>query len=533
MPLPAIIGAIFMAGAAAVGIGAHADAKETNEQAQAVANNAINSYNNAKSSLEKAQGKTEQSLLNLGNSKKMVLETSLNQFLTSYERIKNIEMSDSVGLDEIKNFSLEKQDAIQLREMTDIYESSFSSSVVGVATGAVIALAAGGSLPVITGTLTAAGTALAAGELGAAASFAGSALSCGAAMTPLAAIAAPVALFSGISASIKADENLEKAKVMCAEAEAASEKMKTAEVLCIAVADKADMYDDLLGKLNEMFSYCTGMLDGVTRKKMGVFKNKTVDARTFTEDELKLVAVTRALAGAVKAVIDTPILTKEGTISSESETIYEDTERRLPAFTEAVKEVKSNEYSAKAIAAPVPKAQKNEKSSTTLGVARNVFAIILGIFMVPFMQGMIAETFLVGLFAFSTTTLIIMDNNVKSGLFKLIKNICCLALAVAFCLLFYNNCQSIVSMDHYIIASIIISVVFMVLIEICSPKKGKKSGSFRKTLVRILGCISFFAIAVLVYAFLYKFISLSHTVAVAMTLTGYAFCALAFVYVED
>ena len=46
----------------------------------------------------------------------------------------------------------------------------------------------------------------------------------GLAMTPLAAIAAPVVLFTGISSSFKADENLEKAKTMYAEAEAARQK---------------------------------------------------------------------------------------------------------------------------------------------------------------------------------------------------------------------------------------------------------------------------------------------------------------------
>ena len=92
MPLPAILAGLAAIGSAVVGINAHADAKETNEQAQFIANDAQNLYNSAKSSLEQAQCKTEKSLLTLGNSKKKVLETSINQFLISYERIKNIEI---------------------------------------------------------------------------------------------------------------------------------------------------------------------------------------------------------------------------------------------------------------------------------------------------------------------------------------------------------------------------------------------------------------------------------------------------------
>ncbi|MDO4721118.1 MAG: hypothetical protein Q4A78_10690 [Peptostreptococcaceae bacterium] len=532
MPLPAILGLAAL-GAAALGIGAQMDAKETNERAQEVADEAKDLYNNSKRSLEVAQRKTETSLLNLGHSKKQVLETSVNQFLIAYERIKNIELSESVGLDEIKNFTLEKQDVLQLREMSDIYQSTFSSGTAGAATGAVIALAASGSLPVVTGTLSVAGTALVAGEIGMAAGLAGSALSFGAAMTPLAAIAAPAMLFSGISASIKADENLEKAQTMYAEAEAASEQMKTSEVLCEAIADRADMFDNLLNELNEMFSYCTAMLDGVTKKKMGVFKNKTVDAKTFTEDERKLVAVTRSLAGAVKAVIDTPILTSEGVVSDKSESVYNDAQKELPALSEAVSKVKEATYSAKPVAAKTLRAKKTKKFDTSLGIVRNVFAIFAGIFMIPFAQGMFGESLTVGMLGFAIMVLLIMNNDVHSGFFKLVKNIGCITIAVSFCIMFYKNCQSIVYMNYYIIGSIIVGIISMIVFGVCIPSKEKKTNNLKRTLARIFGCIFFFAIAVLVYAFLHKFIGISHTLSAILTSIIYAFFSFASVYSGD
>ena len=530
MPLPAILAGLAAVGAAAIGIGAQADAKETNERAQRIVDEAKSLYDSSKHSLEVAQGQTEGSLLKLGNAKKQVLETSVNQFLVAYERIKNIEFSESVGLDEIKNFTLEKQDALQLREMSNIYQSTFSSGAAGAATGAVIALAASGSLPIVTGTLSVAGTALAAGKISMAAGLAGSALSFGAAMTPLAAIAAPALLFSGISASMKADENLEKAQTMYAEAEAASEQMKTSEVLCVAIADRADMFDSLLHELNSLFSYCTSMLDGVTKKKVGILKNKTVDAQTFTEEELKLVAVTRSLAGAVKAVIDTPILTSEGAISNESEDVYEDTVKRLPVFTEAVNEVKTVNYSAKPIAAATPKSKKNGKPGTVLGATRNVLAIIAGWFVASFMQGVIADTFVIGLLSFATTSLLIMNNDVEAGIFKLAKNICCISIGVGFCILFYNSCETIVYMDHYIIGSIIVGVISMIIFGVCLPSKGTTTGNFKRTMTRIFGCVFFFAVAILVYAFLYKFIGLSHTFSAIVTVVAYALFAFVSAY---
>ena len=166
----------------------------------------------------------------------------MHQFLVAYDKVKHISMENTVGINEISKFTIDEQGAIQLREMTNIYSASFASGATGVAAGAAVALAASGALPIVTGELALAGSALAAGEIGMAAGFAGSALSFGAAMTPLAAVAAPVILFTGISASIKADENLEKANTMYAEAEAASEKMKVSEMLCGAISERADMF---------------------------------------------------------------------------------------------------------------------------------------------------------------------------------------------------------------------------------------------------------------------------------------------------
>ncbi len=223
MPLP-----LFLLGglAAAAGIGGHIDAKEKNEKAQQVSNDAQTLYNNAKYSLQSAKSQSENALSKLGTTKKTVMETSVKQFIRSYERVKELQFNTPLESNELSKLMVDNNSVLQLRRMTSIYESAFSSGATGAATGALIALAASGSLPIVTGTLSVAGSALAAGEIGAAASIAGSALSFGAAMTPLAAVAAPVVLFTGISSSLKADENLEKAYAVYSEAEAAAEKMK-------------------------------------------------------------------------------------------------------------------------------------------------------------------------------------------------------------------------------------------------------------------------------------------------------------------
>lgn len=539
MPLPFLLGALAV-GAGVLGAGGHLAAKDTNERAQRVAEDAQDLYNSAKKSLEQAQNATEKALLKLGYEKKNVLDSSMKVFLNSYEKVKNIELKESVGLDEISNFAIDQQGAIQLREMTDIYSSTIKSG----ATGAVVALAASGSLTVVTGGLATAGSALLAGEVTAAAGIAGSALSFGAAMTPLAAVAAPVVLFTGISASMKADENLEKANAMYAEAEEASEKMKVSETLCNAISKRSDMFDDLLTDLNSMFAECAGMMAGVIRKKEGRIFKKKLSSNDFTEDELKLMAVTRSLAGAVKSVIDTPILSKDGNIAYESEKTYEQTIEKLPDFNNAVEEVRQIDFEAKPIDATVASKDKSRANTSSagnsiLGKARNVFAVAIGFILATefasslavaitqgsdrfwFMNSLSINTVSLWLVIFSTLTMII--GHFYSEKFI---NFCGFLESVGLSLLYVQFCRTVEMMNHYIIFSVVMMIVALVFWNFFDGKKKKWAcGSYMSSICFSLASFSFFYLA---YALLSKLIGISAGFCLVLSTIVNAFFVFAF-----
>lgn len=343
MPIPFLVAAGAAGLAGVVGVGGHISAKDTNERAERISRDAQNLYNDAKTSLEMAQNNTEQALMKLGYAKKNVLDSSINQFIRAYDRIKHIELQQSEGLDEISHFEIEQKDMIQLQEMVNIYSGTMTSGTAGAAAGAIVALAASGSLPIVTSTLSLAGTVLALGDIGGAIGIAGTALSTAATMTPLAAVAAPIVLFTGISASMKADENLEKAKAMYAEAEAAAEKMKTSETLCVGIIDRAEMFNELLNELNGMFAQCVNLLDMVTMEMIRQL-GRGIKVTDLTYNEKKLIRVTRALAGAVKAVIDTPILSEKGELSDNIQMLHTEINSSIPEFSKEVREVKAVDF---------------------------------------------------------------------------------------------------------------------------------------------------------------------------------------------
>lgn len=534
MPIPFLLAGLGVA-AGVIGVGGHLSAKETNERAQRISEDAQELYNNAKYSLEIAQNKTEKALLKLGYAKKNVLDTSMNQFLTTYDKVKHIHFKESAGINEISKFTIDQQGAIQIREMTNIYSSSFASSTTGVAAGAAVALAASGALPIVTGELALAGSALAAGEIGMAAGFAGSALSFGAAMTPLAAVAAPVILFTGISASMKADENLEKANTMYAEAEAASEKMKISEILCDAISERSEMFDDLLGDLNKMFAECSGLLAGVVRKKEGRIFKKKLTSKDFTEADLKLIAVTRALAGAVKSVIDTPILSKEGNISYEADEVYDETVEKLTDFSQAVQEVKTINYDVKPVAVKATKVSSNSKrqatgGTTVMGGARSVFSVILGFIIAnAFAENIaISVTDEINKFLFINSftankiaiwLLLCISVIMITGKFRgtKIEKLCGWGSGLSLFILYVQYCRTVEKMNHYIIFSIIFFIVLVIAYAFFEGKKDKwQFGVFFSLEAFIM---ALWPLGFLVYVFFSKLIGFSDSFCLVVTST--------------
>lgn len=532
MPIPFLLAGLGVA-AGVLGASGHLSAKETNERAQRISQDAQELYDNAKRSLKVAQEETEKKLMQLGYAKKHVLDTSMNQFLQSYDKVKHVQLAESVGLNEISKFTIDQQDAIEIRQLTDIYSSSIKSGATGAAAGAVVALAATGSLGMVTSGLSLAGTMLTMGEVGAAAGVAGSALSLGAAMTPFAAVAAPVVLFTGISASMKADENLEKANAMYAEAEAASEEMKVSETLCGAISERSEMFGDLLGDLNKMFAECSGLLAGVIKKKEGTIFKKKLTSADFSEDDLKLIAVTRALAGAVKSVIDTPILTKDGKIAYESEQVYDQVVEKLPDFNNQVEKVKRSKFNVRLVEAKPVKGGKtvqgtNQTGTTVVSGARRILAFVLGFILASAFSASVVEsisTYGTKVLFFESDTanniaiwlLICTSVMMLIGKFHNTKTEkwCGIISGISMFVLYIQYIRTVEQMDHYIIFSIAFLIGCFVLFRIFASKEKKwNCAPYFEYMSFVLGC---FPILFIIYAFFALFIGFSPSFCLVVT----------------
>jgi len=325
MPLPFILlGLGGLAGAVGIGKTVKAgidakDAKDTNEAAN-------NKIQRAKIMVEDARKASGKALEQLGSKKVFVLDKSINLFISEYDKIKNIQLSDSTGLNELDKFKLDKQSFKELKEAGE-YASSVAGGIAGGAVGGALTAfgaysAAGAFAAASTGTAISAlsgaaatnatlaffgGGSLAAGGLGIAG---GTAVLGG-------LVAGPALAIMGFVVGAKASAERDRAYANYAEARRFEKEMEVASEACYAIKRRSDMFYRLLIRLDAMF------IPLILNMKQAIEENDG-DYRYFSPDQQKAVAASRSIAGAIKRVLDTPILSEEGNLTAESEKVATD-----------------------------------------------------------------------------------------------------------------------------------------------------------------------------------------------------------------
>lgn len=326
MPLPFLaiagIGAVAAAGAGKTikALSDQSDANDINEEAQEL----VESSTKRANSFREASGKA---INDLGEEKIQVLSGNMMSFVELFDKINNIELDESLGLDELSKFKIDKQDIKELKELTHTASSFMSGAVSGASIGAVTAFGAYGAAM----TFGAASTGAAIGSLsGAAATNAtlaflgGGALSAGGlgmaggTMILGGLAAAPAILVMGAVMGSKAKANKNKAYTNLAKAKEHAEEMKTIEVLCDGIRRKANLFQRTLIKLDMIFSSLIEDLRYVT-------STSGYDYSKYTPDEKAVIARILSLAKAIKSVIDTPILNEDGSLCLDADKVIDST----------------------------------------------------------------------------------------------------------------------------------------------------------------------------------------------------------------
>ena len=332
MPFPFILGPLAAAAAAAYGIKKGFDAHETNSRAEDINMNAKKALGIQQNYLNKARLDAQGQLKLVGKKKIYVLQYDIKPFVESYGKIKNIKFKDSTGLEELSHFTITEGELQELSQVTELFPAAASGAVEGMGAGALTAFGAYGAVSIfgtagtgaaITGLSGAAATNATLAWLGGGTLAAGGMGVAGGTMVLGGLVAGPALAIFGSVMNSKAEENLEKALKNRAKAEKFIEEMKLVEGRCINIGHRSGYFVKLLTELDEVFQPLINRLEKIVN-------SGRTDYRDYNDYEKKVVAMARATAGAVKAVLDTPILTEDGAVTTESWQTYREVEAALP-----------------------------------------------------------------------------------------------------------------------------------------------------------------------------------------------------------
>lgn len=330
MALPLLfIGAAVATGA--VGGTKTIKAVSDNSKAGQINEIANQSIENARDELDRQRKEVGAALESLGKEKLTILNCSVTDFVTTFEKIKNIDFQSSIGLEELKNLHIDQNTFQELKELGSFAIGVAGGAAAGVAGGALTAVGAYGAAMTFASAST--GTAISALS-GAAATnatlafFGGGSLASGGlgmagGMYVLGGlVAGPALMVMGMITEAQSKEKLEKALSNKAQADEIVESLNAASVQCSAIRRRTYMFYNLLAHLDALF------LPKVW-KMQDIVETEGIDYRAYTLESKKAIAAAASTACTIKAVLDTPILTPEGELTEASENVTKEIGDRI------------------------------------------------------------------------------------------------------------------------------------------------------------------------------------------------------------
>lgn len=236
-----------------------------NEQAEKKTMKSFARIADAQNAQREAEDTMNHAVLRLANRKRAVLSTSMKDFLNLYERLIKINFTDSEGIKELQGFSL--LEAEGLHAQVSLIHNMPASPVI--------------TKNMVVGWLFGGG-------------------------------------FGAVTSSIvdDAERSLDQACIQSKQANAIVQQAETINLAYQAITERANRMTEVLTKLNIL------MVKGLQQSNAIVEKNG-IDKKNYTLDDRKSLAACINLAGAVKTVLDVPIIDKNGELTQKSlETIH-------------------------------------------------------------------------------------------------------------------------------------------------------------------------------------------------------------------
>lgn len=321
-----IVGASILTGTAGLGKTTKAGMDAIN--AKQISKDANELVEVTRDNLEKQRTACGKSLEHLGEVKLFIMNHSLRQFVEAFEQIKNI---DFTGIGELDEFSIDEKEFKDLEAMVNFASSFAGGAAAGTVGGALVAFGAYSAAQALACAST--GTAISALS-GAAATnatlafFGGGSLAAGGAgmaggIAVLGGIVAgPALLVMGFITGKAAQKGLDQALINKAEAEEIAAEFQVGIKQCEIIRRRTYQFYNLLARLDSYFLPLVYDMETI-------IQNEGVDYRSYSDHSKHIIRSSASIAKTIKALLETTLLTDDGSLTEESATIIENTNTKL------------------------------------------------------------------------------------------------------------------------------------------------------------------------------------------------------------
>lgn len=332
MPLPLIPIVIGIGAAAGLfGAGKAVKAAVDSSDADDINDAARRQVDRSQRKLKEAREASNTALQELGRKKLGAVTQNLNRFVTLYGHLKNVELSHQQTLDGLLLHDFNEAAFAEIRNDVSLLESSALGLGAGATGGALAAfgafngtmlLASAGTGTAITSLSGVAATNATLAWLGGGTLAAGGMGMAGGMMVLGSLAAGPALLIFGSVLGHKADEKLNDARSNREAAETYEKQNQAVVAKLIGINHVARLAEDVLSDSRTACRRASNALEKV-------IEHSGTDFRSFSPEEKDVVFRAVKTAQLVKAIVDTPILDKDGNLLG-------DTQSNLGRFHDAL-----------------------------------------------------------------------------------------------------------------------------------------------------------------------------------------------------
>lgn len=319
----AIMAVSAAAGTSGVALGAKGI--KNSKTADLIQEEADNILKTEQENIGKTKDYAKEGIQELGKLKLQISSENIGRFVEMFSKIKNVELKDSIGLDELQNLDLSEEQLQEMKEISLKATDLLAGGLTGVGAGTLLGWGTYGGVMALGSAST--GTAIG-GLTGVAATNAtlawlgGGSIATGGGGIALGlqvlggVIAGPTLLVAGGIFGSKAKTKLNDSYSNLAEAKVIVEELRLADAELKIITRTAYHVINLLNILDSILNV------GVSEMKIII--NTHTNWEDYSYEEKNIVASTMKTAQLIKGIIDTPLLTEDGLLTLDIQSLNAD-----------------------------------------------------------------------------------------------------------------------------------------------------------------------------------------------------------------